>query len=51
MLLLCCDVAQVLAEELKKVCDGAKVEVCQGRIQIKGHHRNAVKRYLTGLGF
>ena len=42
---------QVLADEMKKVCGEADIEVRPGRIEARGHHRTAVKQWLEGLGF
>ncbi len=43
--------AQVLREELTKVCEGAEVIEKVAQIEIVGNYRKPVRDYLLGLGF
>ncbi len=43
--------AQVLAEEMSKVCDNKLVSVRPGRIEVNGNYCGRVKEWLLRLGF
>lgn len=47
----CCLPTQVAGEELKKVCQGADVQLKAGRVEVKGHWAGPIRDYLYGLGF
>ncbi|CAE7866894.1 img2 [Symbiodinium sp. KB8] len=42
---------EVAGEELKKVCQGADVQLKAGRVEVKGHWAGPIRDYLYGLGF
>lgn len=43
--------AEELMRQLKALCESDRVELRTGRIEIKGLHRDKVKRWLQGRGF
>lgn len=40
-----------LRDEVQRQCDGAKVTLYHGRMEVKGRHRKRISEWLTGLGF
>lgn len=43
--------AEELAEELSRVCDGNRVSIRPGRVEVKGNYRGRVAEWLQRLGF
>ncbi|KAK8800777.1 hypothetical protein WA158_002611 [Blastocystis sp. Blastoise] len=41
----------ILAQELKKVCEGAEVQVRKGSLEVNGSFNHEIRKYLEDLGF